>query len=69
MNKDVERYLHFMHDTLILLGCEERFAKLLDYPELINIEDINDLRNYNCKLLDSLKDRLCGIHKIEIKVE
>lgn len=65
MNHSKDFY-HFLHDTLILLGAGKRFANLMDNPESITQKDVDDLRNYNCKLIDNTKSKLANIHYIKI---
>lgn len=62
------RYFHHLRDTLILLGCEVRFADLVEFPQDISEEDIDDLRRFNGKLIDQTKDKLVNINKIAIEV-
>jgi len=69
MKTYAEQFFHHLHDTLTLLGAGQRFAKLVEFPETIKIEDVDALRNYNCKLIDLTKDKLVNLNKIAIFVE
>ncbi len=68
MNNLNKQYLHHLKDTLILLGCKIKFVSLLEQPKDINKSDIDDLRKFNCKLLDETKEKLSNINTIKIKV-
>lgn len=62
------RYL--LRDTIILLGGEGSIADLLkkSLDENISEDDVAQLRNYNLKLLDEAKSRICNINKITVRV-
>lgn len=62
-------FFHHLHDTLILLGAGERFAKLVENPQAIKEFDVNDLRRYNGKLIDAMKQKMVDINKLAIEVK
>lgn len=68
MNTTQRQFLHFLHDTLILLGSGSHLANLVNNPDDICQEDIDDLRNFNIKLIDNTKQKLVDINKIAISV-
>ena len=65
---ELHNFLHHLHDTLVLLGAETRFAELVNNPETIDESDVSDLRCYNGKLVDETKHKLVNINKITVSV-
>jgi hypothetical protein len=59
---------HHLRDTIILLGGDIKIANLLGRPDDIDESDIDQLRSFNCKLIDSTKDKLVNINKIRVTV-
>jgi hypothetical protein len=59
-------FLHHLHDTIILLGGDIAFANLVKNPDMIDESAVNELRQYNGKLVDATKDKLAGINKLTI---
>lgn len=62
----MRQFIHYLHDTLVLLGASP-VAKVLDRLETVTLEDINELRALNCRLIDATKDKMANIHYIGIK--
>jgi hypothetical protein len=62
----VSEFLYHLHDTVILLGLEKRFADLLNRLDRIDEADIEELQRYNGRLLDATKDKLLGINRITV---
>ena len=54
-------YIDLLHDTIVLLGLDARFATLLKNPEYINQQDVEDLRLYKENLRVETKERLFNI--------
>ncbi len=69
MSDNARAYFHFLHDTLILLGSGARYAELVETPDVITQDDVDDLRRFNCKLIDFTKDKLVNLNKIAIGVQ
>lgn len=61
-------FFHHLRDTIILLAGEIEIANLLERPDDITEADVNELRRFNCKLIDATKDRLVNINKIKVVV-
>lgn len=59
-------FFHHLHNTLVLLGAGSRYATLVENPEAITASDVDDLRRYNLKLVDAVKDKLANIHKLGV---
>jgi hypothetical protein len=56
-----------MHDVVVLLGGDVRIAELLNHPELITEQDVQDVRMYACRLVDENKTKLVNINTITVK--
>jgi hypothetical protein len=65
----VQDFFHHLHNTLVLLGTDVKLAELVESPETISAEDVDDLRRYNCKLIDATKSKLVNISKLAVSVE
>ncbi len=61
-------FFHHLRDTIILLGGEIEIANLLEKPDEITESDVDNLRRFNCKLIDATKDKLVNINKIKVVV-
>ncbi len=61
-------FLHHLHDTLILLGADAEFAELIEFPDSISSDKVDDLRRYNCKLINDTKRRLVNINKLVVEL-
>jgi hypothetical protein len=66
--ESVNEFLRHMHDIVVLLGGDRRFAELLNHPELITARDVDDLRRYSVQLLDATKDKLLGVNTRTVTV-
>jgi hypothetical protein len=64
----IRDFFHHLHDTLVLLGAGANLANLVQSPETINESDVDNLRRYNCKLIDTTKDKLVNINKLAVVV-
>jgi hypothetical protein len=64
-----EKYLHLLHDTIILLGGKREISDKIVNLDEVTEQDIDDLRQYNCSLIDNMKFRLDNIQTIKIKME
>lgn len=60
-------FLRYMHDVVILLGGDRRIAELLNHPELITEQDVEDVRRYAGQLVDATKTKLISINTITVK--
>jgi hypothetical protein len=62
---------HFLRDTLIMLGCKQEIADLLDKSQDLSIttQDVDAVRNYNMTLLNELKGRMAATHKMTIRTK
>ena len=60
---------HHLHDTIILLGGSSEFANLAEPGADIKLEDVDNLRNYNIRLIDATKDKLSEIHSTKIRIK
>jgi hypothetical protein len=62
-------FRHYLYDTIILLGGRKEIADLLkksqDYK--VSSGDIDNLRRYNCGLIDEVKRRLMSINTMTIQ--
>ena len=58
-----------LYDTIVLLGGKKEIADLLvrsqDYQ--VSQSDIDELKNYNLALMESLKSRVANIRKARIR--
>lgn len=61
--KVLRTFLHHLHNTLVLLGADIRFAQALNDPGAISEADIAELRNYNVQLINATKGKLVQLHK------
>jgi len=66
-DNELIEYVRFLHNTLVLLGCDVRFATLLNNPEIITEADIAELKQYNLNLIDETKDRLANINSKKVQ--
>lgn len=62
------KFLHHLHDTLVLLGAPAKLAELVEGPESIRPSHVDALRRYNIRLLEAAKDKLTNVNKIAISV-
>lgn len=62
-------FFHHLHDTLILLGVGVEIADLLNQPDKIDESDLDNLRRFNCRLIDATKDKLVNINTIKVIVQ
>lgn len=61
-------FLHYLRNTIILLGGRVDIADRLLVIDLLGESDVDALRQYNIDLLESLKDRFANLTKNEIQV-
>ena len=64
----VRDFFHHLHDTLILLGANAQLTELVENPEAIRVAHVDDLRNFNGKLIDTMKDKMVNINKLAVVV-
>jgi len=64
-------FMHYISDTLALLGAEPEFVKKIQaFEEMPLTEDlIKDLKNYNVDQVDKVKTRLVLCHSAGVKVK
>lgn len=67
MNQEEAEYFHHLHDTIILLGGSKEIAHLAANSDAIKPEDVDNLRNYNIKLIEAAKYKLSEIHSTKIR--
>lgn len=60
------KFFHHLYDTLILLGATPEIATMVRNPDVITESDVDELRIFNGKLIDSTKDKLSNINKLTI---
>lgn len=62
-------FLHYLQDTVTLLGGRVEIRKLIEkaMDNAIIESDVDTLRNFNIELITSVKDRLANIHTMKIK--
>lgn len=63
-----DEFLHHLHDTLVLLGGDRRIAELLNHPDLITAQDVDDLRKYTAQLFEATKSKLVSINSSTVIV-
>lgn len=68
MTNEESEFFHHLHDTIILLGGSKEIAHLAANSDAIKPEDVDNLRNYNIKLIEAAKDKLSHIHTTRILV-
>lgn len=61
--------MHFLGDTLALLGAEESFVRIFKrYEELPLTEELIDqIKRFNCEHIDKVKTRLALLNTITIQ--
>lgn len=61
-------FLHFLQDTLSLLGAPIEIRSLIEkvMDSSVSEQDVEGLRSYNIKLITLTKDRLAHLHTIKI---
>jgi len=59
-------FFHHLRDTIILLGGQTEIANLLEKPDDITESDVDNLRRFNCELIDATKHKLANINKIRV---
>jgi len=64
-----EKYLHHLHDTIILLGGKGEISEKIIHLEEVTERDIDNLCQYNIDLIDSVKFKLDKIHTIKVNVK
>ena len=64
----VRDFFHNLHDTLVLLGASANVADLVERPEAITAADVDDLRNFNGKLIAETKWKLVNLNTLAVEV-
>jgi len=70
-NEHLSDFLHHLHDTIILLGGGTSLAlKILRLKDrAVQEEDVDDVRNYNIRLIEEHKNRLICLNKTTLRVQ
>lgn len=62
-------FLHHLHDTVILLGGDEKLAKLVESAQDgVTDSKVNALRNFNIALFTKAKSVLTQLHRVKLRV-
>lgn len=63
-------FRHHLRDTILLLGGKKEIADLLMKSQdgLLSESDIDELRNYNCTLINGVKARLSELNRLKVRV-
>lgn len=60
-------FYHHLRDTIILLGGGTEIANLAAKPGEITGDDVEALRNHNCRLITQAKDRLVNLNYLAVR--
>jgi hypothetical protein len=64
--KMTSEFLHYLRDTILLLGGGAALAEMVERAESASDSDVDELRRINCRLIDATKERLANLNKISI---
>lgn len=64
-----KQFLHHLRDTIIILGGGTYIANMAENAESATEHDIDELRRFNLKLIDTTKRRLENMNSLTVKTE